>query len=223
MEQSQEDADTLKKIIDQELIADREDEAWRQELTYEAKIGSFFKDTLRISPDGIFWNGQTHPLEAIKNVRWGATRHSVNGIPTGTSYTVYFATGTSYTRIEMKDGEVFNQFIGRLWKAACVRILTEYLHSLRAGSSIKIGPVVIQDSGVTLTRKRLIGANESVFCTWREVVTGHADGSFLIVKADERKVYEPLSYQEVDNVHILEITMNMAKDRGLRRLSDVLG
>ena len=223
VEQTQEDAKTLQTIADQAMAADREDDAWREALTYEAKIGRVFKDTLRISPDGIVWNGQTHPLETIKNIRWGGTRHSVNGIPSGTNYMIYFASDRSWARIEMKDGEVYKQFIDRIWKGVCVRILTEYLQVLRGGDSINIGPVVIQDNGLTLTRKRMLGANEPVFCSWREVVTGHADGSLLIVKADERKVYEALSYQEVNNVHIFEIALNMAKERDLKRLSDVLG
>jgi hypothetical protein len=223
VEQTQEDADTLKNIAEQELASDRENKAWRQELTYEAKVGGLFKSTLRISPEGVYWNGQTHPLESINNVRWGATRNSVNGIPTGTTYTIYFASDRNWARIEMKDGKVFNQFIARLWKGACVRILTESLQRLKSGASIRLGSVVVHDSGVTLTRKRFLGANESVFCTWREVVTGHADGSFLIAKKGEHKVFAALPYQEINNVHILEIAINMAKERGFQRLSDVLG
>ena len=223
VEQTQEDAQTLQNIADQAMAADREDYAWREELTYEAKIGGFFKDTLRISPDGIVWKGQTHPLEAIQMVRWGGTRHSVNGIPSGTNYTIYFASERRWARIETKDGKVYKQFVDRLWKGVCVRILTEYLETLRSGASIKIGPLVIQNNGLTLIRKRMIGPGEPVFCSWREIVTGHADGSFLIAKLDEKKVCVSLPYQEVNNVHILELAMNMANERGLQYLSDMLG
>src|SRR3546814_5902743 len=63
---------------------------WAHEITYRAEIGVMFKDTLSISPDGISWKGQSFSLDSITRVRWGGVRHSVNGVPTGTTYTIAF-------------------------------------------------------------------------------------------------------------------------------------
>src|SRR3546814_10094712 len=89
-ERVEQDADALADIIQErkQAVARRED--WAREITYRAEIGVMFKDTLSISPDGISWKGQSFPLDSITRVRWGGVRHSINRIPTGTTYTIAF-------------------------------------------------------------------------------------------------------------------------------------
>lgn len=62
-------------------------ESWAREITYEADVG-IMKSKLRISPEGVHWKGGTIRLEDVSRVRWSGTKHSVSGIPTGTTYNI---------------------------------------------------------------------------------------------------------------------------------------
>ena len=129
VEQSEEDAAALDEIAEQrsQLLAKMEAraESWNREITYEAHVGVMFKDKLRISPDGVQWKGSKIPLEEIKRVRWGGTRHSVNGIPTGTTYNIFVGGERGGTTIELRKQQIYSEFVDRLWKTAGVRLLTE--------------------------------------------------------------------------------------------------
>ena len=93
VEQSEEDASALDEIAEQRthFLSEMETraESWKSEVTYKADVGVMFKDKLRISPDGVQWKGTKIPLEDISRVRWGGTRHSANGIPSGTTYNIF--------------------------------------------------------------------------------------------------------------------------------------
>ena len=226
VEQSDEDASALDEIADQRAhyLAEMEAraESWKTEITYEADVGVMFKDKLRISPEGVRWKGSKIPLEEIKRVRWGGTRHSVNGIPTGTTYNIFVGDGQGGTTIELRKQEIYSEFIDRLWKTAGVRLLTEMLEGLRAGKRFRFGKAVVADHGVELERRKLFSVNERVPCRWTDLVIGNGSGTFHIAKRDEKKVAVELPYQEMDNVHILEAAMRVFWKGASPRLSDLL-
>lgn len=226
VEQSEEDASALDEIAEQrsQFLAEMEAraESWKREITYEADVGVMFKDKLRISPDGVQWKGSKIPLEEIKRVRWGGTSHSVNGIPTGTTYNIFVGGERNGTTIELKKQQIYSEFVDRLWKTAGVRLLTEMLEGLRAGKRYRFGTAVVTDYGVELERRKLFSANESVPCKWTDLVIGNGAGTFYIAKKDEKKVAVELPYQEMDNVHILEAAMRVFWKSASPRLSDLL-
>lgn len=226
-ERTAEDADALGEIAEQRvrLIADAKNRAeeWRREITYEADVGAIFKDKLRISPEGIEWKGRRWDLDSITRVRWGGTRHSVNGIPTGTTYSIIFGNGSNYASIELKKEATYSNFIDRLWKAVGVRLLTEYLEGLRDGKKYRFGSTVMSDHGMELERKKLFGSNERVFCRWGELVVWNGAGVFCIGKKEDKKLAAAFSYQEEDNIHVLEAAIRMFWKRGGDRLSSLLG
>jgi hypothetical protein len=225
-ERTAEDADALGEIAEQRgrLIEDAKNraEAWRREITYEADVGAIFKDKLRISPDGIEWKGRCWGLDSITRVRWGGTKHSVNGIPTGTTYSIFFGNSSSYALIELKKNAIYTNFIDRLWRAVGARLLTEYLEGLRDGKKYRFGSAVISDHGMELERKKLFGSNERVFCRWDELVIWDGAGVFCIGKKDDRKLAAAFSYQEEDNIHVLEAAIRMYWKQGGGRLSCLL-
>lgn len=225
-EQSDEDATTLDKIAKQrsQFLAEMEAraEAWNREITYEADVGLMLKNKLRISPDGVQWKGSKIPLEEIKRLRWGGTRHSVNGIPTGTTYNIFVGGERGSTTIELRNQQIYSQFVERLWKTAGVRLLTEMLKGLRAGKRYRFGTTVVTDYGVVLERRKLFSANEAVPCKWTDVVIGNGAGTFYIAKKNEQKVAGEFPYQEMDNVHILEAAMRVFSKSASSRLSDLL-
>ena len=217
-----EDARALDEIAEQRLLlieaAKQRAEEWRREITYEADVGILFKHKLRISPEGIEWRGSRWDLDSITRIRWGGTRHSLNGIPTGTTYSIIF----DYASIELKDEIIYNNFIDRLWRAVGVRLLTEYLEGLREGKKYRFGSAVISDHGMELERKRLFSSNEQVFCRWSELVIWNGAGVFCIGKKEDRKLKTSFSYQDEDNIHVLEAAIRMFWKRGGNRLSNLL-
>ncbi|MFH4480099.1 hypothetical protein WMQ53_02710 [Vibrio diabolicus] len=226
-ERTAEDADALGEIAEEQLryvegLVNKAEE-WRREITYEAEVGAIFKDKLRISPEGIEWKGRRWDLDSITRVRWGGTKHSVNGIPTGTTYSIVFGNSSNYTSIELKKEATYSNFIDRLWKAVGVRLITEYLQGLREGKKYRFGSTIMSDHGMELERKKLFGSNERIFCRWSELVVWNGAGVFCIGKKDDKKLAAAFSYQEEDNIHVLEAVIRMFWKQGGDRLSSLLG
>ena len=192
-----------------------------REITYEADVG-IMKSKLRISPEGVHWKGGTIGLEEISRVRWSGTKHSVSGIPTGTTYSITVGAKRTFFTIEVKKREIFTEFVDRLWKTAGVRLLTEMLQGLRAGEQHQFGRAVVSDYGITLERTRMFGANETVPCRWTELLIWNGAGTFCIARKDEGKVGVELAYNEIDNLHILEAAIRMFWKKASPRLSDLL-
>jgi hypothetical protein len=219
----EEDAEALSDILQQrEQVAARREE-WARAITYRAEIGAVFKDTLSISPQGISWKDQSFPLESITRVRWGGVRHSVNGIPTGATYTIAFGNRNSEAVAELKKQDIYDAFTDRLWRAVGVRLLTELLEALKAGRDLSFGDVLLHDDSITLVKRKLFGSNERVRFSWSHVHVWSADGSFCIGAKDDRKTNAGISYIHGNNTHVLERAVRMAFKRpGLRNLSELL-
>ena len=222
-ERVEQDADALADIFHERKQAVARRDEWAREITYHAEIGVMFKDTLSISPDGISWKGQSFSLDSITRVRWGGVRHSVNGVPTGTTYTIAFGDKRSEAVVELKKEDIYSKFIDKLWRAVCVRLLGEMLEALKDGRDLYFGDALLHDDGITLVKHKFLGANERVRCTWGQVQIWNADGSFCIGSKDDKKTNVGISYIHVANTHILEQLIRMAfKKPGLRRLSELL-
>lgn len=219
----EEDAEALADIFQQRKQAAARHGEWEREITYRAEIGVMFKDTLSISPQGVSWKGQSFPLDSITRVRWGGVSHSVNGIPTGTTYTIAFGNRSSEAVVELKKKDIYSTFIDKLWRAVCVRLLTEMLETLKAGHDLHFGDAVLYDDGITLVKRKFLGSNEKVRCLWSQVHVWSADGSFCIGAKGDKKVNVGVSYIHGANTHILEQAIRMGfKKPGMRRLSELL-
>ena len=219
----EEDADALADIFQQRKQAAVRQGEWEREITYRAEIGVIFKDALSISPQGVSWKGQNFPLDLITRVRWGGVSHSVNGIPTGTTYTIAFGNQNSEAVVELKKQDIYSTFIDKLWRAVCVRLLTEMLEALKEGCSLYFGDALLHDDGVTLVKRKLLGSNEQVRCSWDRIHVWSADGSFCIGAKDDKKINAGISYIHGANTHVLEQAILLGlKKPGLRRLSELL-
>ncbi|MDL2226701.1 hypothetical protein LJB86_03485 [Deltaproteobacteria bacterium OttesenSCG-928-M10] len=224
-ERTAEDADALEDIAEQRarLIEDAENgfDEWQREITYEANVGALFTGKLRISPDGIEWKRRRWPLDSITRIRWGGTMHSTDGIPTGTTFSITFGIRHDSTTIVLRKHTIFFNFIERLWKAVGIRLLTEHLEGLRDGKKYNFGDAVISDYGVELVRYQLCG-NERVFYRWNDLSIWNAPGVFCIGKKNDEDLSTELSYQEEDNVHVIEAAIRMFWKKGGDRLSSLL-
>ncbi|RYG58310.1 MAG: hypothetical protein EON56_00040 [Alphaproteobacteria bacterium] len=219
----EQDADALADIFRQRQQATARKGEWVREITYHAEIGLMIKNTLSISPEGLSWKGQLFPLDTITRVRWGAVRHSINGIPTGTTYTIAFGDRRSEAVVELKKQDIYSTFIDKLWRAVCVRLLTEMLQELRDGRNLHFADALLHDDGITLVKHKFLGSNENVRCSWGQVHIWNADGSLCVGAKDDKKAYVGVSYIHGENTHILEQAIRMGfKKPGLRRLSELL-
>jgi len=217
------DSTALEEIVEEQRSAKEKREQWAREIEYEAELGLFLTDTLRLSAAGIEWKGSSYPLEAITRVGWGATKHSLNGIPTGTTYKLFFGDKERVSEVELSQDGVFGEFVDRLWKAVGVRLVTQLLNGLREGQRYRFDAVLVDDCGVELPRRRLFKATERVYAAWDKVHVWVADGSFWIGLKGDNKTSAALPYQEANNAHILEAAIRAGFKKGADRLSEILG
>lgn len=221
VERLDDDTRALENLFRQRDEQEENDENWKREITFEADVGAIFKSKLSISPDGISWANQKYPLNQITRVRWGGVRHSVNGIPTGTTYTIAFGDNKTEARVEIRRQEVYAKFLECLWKAVCVRLMISTLQSLKAGQKIRFGDAVIDDRGVELTKHKFLGS-ERIYCSWDKVQTWSSGGCFIIGSIDDKKCYSQISYINIPNTHVLESCISSAFKQGHDRISCLL-
>lgn len=220
-ERVSEDAVTLSGIEAEQEQAKRDEAAWQREITFSAEYGLIFKEAVSISPKGVMLKGRNWPLESITRVRWGGTRHSVNGIPTKTVFTIRVGNWSDNTQVELSQQRIYTELTSRLWKAVGVRLLFEQLDSWKKGESLQIGGAIISDRGVELDRVKFLSRTK-VFCAWSEVVIWNGPGTFCIGKAGDKAVRAELSYLELDNIHVLEAALRLFFKSGRSKPSETL-
>lgn len=191
-----------------------EEEASRRAMTFSADVGLIAKQTLSISPGGITWKGQHHALDSIRRVRWGATRHSVNGIPTGTDYEIAFASATNSAVVSLRKESTYTSFIPCLWRAVCVRILVDMIKKLKDGETFSFGSMVISDHVAHVPRHKFLG-NEMVQLRWSDAHMWNNDGNLIIGSRTETKVRGSASFRNDWNVHVLDYLLGTAFERGV--------
>lgn len=217
-----EDAEAIEGLRRQAQEQERNRAKWARDVTFRADIGLVFKDELSISPEGIRWKGSNYPLESITRVRWGGVRNSVNGIPTGTDYTIGFGDNRSEQTIQLKKESTYSGFLEALWRGVCVRLMFDMISALEQGKAFGFGDIKVEDGTVTLVRHKLLGADEHVRLGWHDVQVWSADGSFVIGKKDDKKTYGSASYIHAWNTHILEHIVRGGFKKGVRKLSDYI-
>ena len=220
-ERAAEDAETLQELVEERKLAGVRAEEFRKAITFEVSIGRVFGKIFKISPEGIEWKGKLWPLEAITRVRWGGTKHSINFIPTGTTYTIVFGSQSAIETITLSKKNKYGDIVDKLWRAVGFRILADFLEGLAQGRKYRFGTAIFDDYGVELERPHLFGKNEKEYCSWDEVSIWNANGCFCIGKTTDKKTSAAISYQDEDNIHILEAAIRMLFDKGGIRLSGI--
>lgn len=213
-EQAETDSDAIDSIV-------KNRQEWVEAVSYEAEVGVLGRSTLSISPSGATWKDKHFPLEVITRVRWGGVSRSVNGIPTGTTYTIAFGDDNAEAVITLRRSEVYTTFVDKLWRGVGTRLLAQMARSLKAGRTLRMGDVTIVDGSIALKKHKWFGSDQ-VQCTWDNVHVWSQDGSFVIGSKSDKTVYSAISYINVANTHILEQLIRVAFKQGCSNLSDVL-
>lgn len=221
------DAATLAELeLEREAVAAEnaaEREEWERAISFEADVGVMFKDRLSISPEGVAWKGSVYPLDSISAVRWGALKRSVNGVPTGTYYTVALIASGTVVVIDLRREQTFDGFVGALWRAVGLRLVTELLQRLKSGETIECGYLRVRDDGVILNKTRFLRSAVPTFLEWGDLSVWNANGSFVIAsKADNTQIRASASYIEHWNTHVLERLIRMGLKQGKDQLSSLM-
>ena len=222
VEKVQVDVNTLTRLKKEASETSQRNVEWEREITYSGEIGLVFKDTLSISPRGIAWKNSSYSLDSINGVRWGGVRKSVNGIPTGTDYTIAFRNSRTSSVVSLNREAVYSKFIDCLWRAVCVRLLIEMVKSLKEGSILTFGNMNVRDDAFQLERHKFLSSNEFVWNSLDDITISSSNGSLLISSKTDKKMYSASSYIEHWNTHILEHLVRGAFKKGCNRLSDYL-
>lgn len=222
-DRTEEDADTLAEIFEKRKQAAVRRDEWAREITYRAAIGVMFKDTLSISPEGISWKRQNFPLDSITRVRWGGTRHSINGVPKGTTYTVAFGDQNSEAVVELKNCDIYTTFVDKLQLAVANLLAVKILEAIKAGRVLQFGDALLHDDGITLVKHKLFDPDGMTHCLWGQTHIWVENGAFYIGAKDDKQAYVQLSYINDANTHILEMIVRAGyKEPGMSRLSELL-
>lgn len=217
-----EDAEAIAGLRRQRQDAENNKAQWARSITFHAEVGAVFKDDLSISPEGIRWKGSLYPLDSISKVRWGGVSHSVNGVPTGTTYTIGFSNGRSDAVIELRKESTYSGFLEALWKAVCVRLMFSIIEQIAEGKKFHCGDIIVEDNAVTLTKHKFLVSNEQVRRGWSDVHVWSANGSFVIGDKKDDKTYASASYINNWNTHLLEHIIRGAFKKGADNLSDFI-
>jgi hypothetical protein len=222
-EKAEEDLRALGEIKESRASEENERRQRLAELAYEAEIGLVFKEKLVLSGAHIAYGATRFSLDQITRVRWGGVRNSVNGIPTGTDYTIAFGDATREAVVSLRRGKVYEEFTSRLWKAVGVELLFKIIAELRNGRVFSFsGPMSIADEYVELTKGgSFFSSAETKRYRWADVTVSSYGGDFEITSTNEKKFSGSMSYIYTANAHVFEVLIRAAfKKPGCGRLSD---
>lgn len=194
---------------------------WAKAITFAADVGFVFKDRLSVDPSGIQWRSSKWPLESITAVRWGGTRHSINGIPTGSVYKIGIATENGASEIEVLRKGTYAGFTAALWRAVCVRLMLEACEVLGKGRKVKFGEIEVDDTTVTLIRRKVFGADERVPLELCKSQVWTQNGRFYVGVVGDKKLYASASYIQDWNTHLLEHMIRTLFKKNATKLSEV--
>jgi hypothetical protein len=221
--QANEDAERLSEL-DAELAEKVEAErVFNEEIRYSAEIGTIFRKRIDIDAATLVFDGVSVQLGNAQGIRWGATRKSVNGIPTGTDYIVSVRDLEHSIVIQFGNGAIFENLVPRLWRTAGVTLLLSFLGRLMEGESIKVGAATVTDGTVAFSYNKGWGRREEAELNWSDCQVWSENGSFYIAHRDNKKMQVSLPYRDVENVHVLEHMIRGTFKNGSGVLSDCLG
>ncbi len=180
VERLEEDAETIGELRRKEREQKNNQAQWARDISFKAEVGLLLKDQLSVGPNGICWKGSTYPLESITRVRWGGVSHSVNGIPTGTTYMIGFGDSRSEQAVDLRKESTYSGFLESLWQAVCVRLIISIVKQLEQGLRLHFGDIVVEDGAVTLTKHKSLFSKESIRLAWHDVHVWSANGRFVV-------------------------------------------
>jgi hypothetical protein len=215
------DADALDRIANERDSAIAEQRKQDEAMNFEARVG-LMGHPLKLTADGITWKTRFHPFSLITKIRWGGVNNSINGIPTGSTFTIGFGNDGYEAVIETGDSRIYSECIERLWPAVCVRLLVEMIRNAGDGRHQIVGSTGFTDSTILLAKHKVFGKPTLHEIPWNAIEPVSHQGTFSIVSKTDRTIAANLPYLTTWNAHILEHIVDLTVKKRLSRLSALL-
>ena len=193
------------------------------EITYETTFGLIFKDKFRISPEGIEYKNRLTPLQDITGVSWGAIKHYTNGVYTGTTYHFRFGSKMGAMEIQFENETQNKEIVSRVWRAICIRILTQMMERWAAGQGVDIGGIEVRDDGIVLKKSRFFKSDEVKFHGWNEMSKGTHNGALNFFGQADKDFKASFSFKDTLNTHILDFAVDKIWEGKASKLSLIFG
>jgi hypothetical protein len=220
-EQANEDEEKLSEILHDQNQARIKSEKEKLALRYSGEIGIIFKEKVEINHEGIRYGSKYFQMDKITRIGWGSVKNSVNGIPTGTDYTIFFGDDHELATIQTRRKEVNDNVTDRLWKARAYEIMSIIIDRLKRGEAISFGDMTIWDDRVKLRRHKFFGS-EDVVCYWKDTYVNSYNGEFFVVHKSDNKIYKSLPFKSTPNIFILNTLLDtLHKKASINRISQV--
>lgn len=215
----EEDVAAVQNLLSQQAQAIKDREAFDREITYAADIGWPFKTRLSISPQEVSWGKAHFEIPTITRVRWGAMSHSVNGIPTGTTYHIAFGSDSNIELVKLHNQQIWTRFTTALFRATAPAIMTSMARELGEGKRLVFGDIVVADNGCEVPTHYMF-RNQRIEAPWSDLKVWSGNGSFWVGMQSNDKAYGQTSYIEGNNAHMIEAMIRtFFKNSKVQRLS----
>lgn len=203
---------SVEQITERDLQAirkiSRDVEAYEKSI--ECSFSHKWNGTLSISNGYVSYDGDKIKLDDIINIRYGQT-WVVGGWDSGLNTFVYIESPDNYIRVEWLNMVDFNKFTTALWKAVGPRLVTACLDQLAQGKSLY---GFLYDNKVKLFKNNAYAPTESQFFKLDEVKAYSSNGMLHVVSKDDPTFKAELSYQEYDNIHVIDALLRVFYQRG---------
>jgi len=222
-----EDKSVLEDILIRKAKSKEEDERWRREIQLDIEIGAMFKSRLIINADTISYRDAVIRTSDVDRVGWGILVYYQNNVKDRTDYKIWCGTNKTVINIDCQQAlesektteERYELITGKLWKAVCVRLISQTLSRLSAGEKVRFGEIVVDKEGILLNKHGRYAIEGQHYARWPNLRIGNRPGMFTISSDQDISARAELGYRDVDNVHILEAIMRFLwKDGNYQRL-----
>ena len=208
----------VQKTIDTQKQHEAKEAADREALNYEKEWGLILKERIKISHTGVEYNGTMIPLSSITGVLWGSVRIKGRSI-SSTEYNIKICSRIKTIQFKPPRG-VYHDVVDRLWKGTASRIIMNILTALKNNQDAGFGRH-FQDYGIHYEKTHWFSKNDNVFYPWNMIRMNSYNGE-LIFYNPKNDIIAEYSYLETYNTHFLEAIVDLAKRKGVKRLSDLL-
>lgn len=196
--------------------------SWNREIDFHCTFGVWpFRKTLDIFPSGFVWCGELIPLKEITRVRWGYDQVRGGLFPKRVGVATFGTVDREFT-IRTKQKDFYGHLTDKYWKALGRRLLSNMFDELRSGGRINFtDELTVEDGGIVITRKPLLGAKTEAAYRWSELCWGVYNGSICFAGLDRPgDILAGASFIWSDNLHALDVALSMlARADDKRKLS----
>ena len=193
--------------------------AWKQSVACEIKIG---RRNLSITDNGVHYDDSAFTFEQLTHLRWSGMRRSINGIPTGTSFTFVWGNDRREQRLSVSGQKSYDMVVNALWKAVGRQLMMDLIASIAIGRTFDFGSARLNDEGIELLRHRTFGQGERQQVPWNLITIASSDGKLIIRKVGNSEYRCALAYADTPNLPILENAIKLVQQNKFTRMSALI-